>query len=438
MDLTGYFHPYSLGYSITELLSINRPLYITINSNYLTIDNINRFILGIDEFRLPSNKIPYFSYLKAGGFGFHIEDSINSYFGEFLERISLYIPDLNNVEVFTEKFLESKGYNVVKIKDLVNSKHAIFIRGDIVDYNTIREVEIPYIRGKSFPLGDTIYIPVYSVYFNHNFIEKKINKSILKFINFLTTSNGVAAGPSLEFALSRSILEIIERHDFIMLWLTSSALEPIGIYKLPDLTLYVGKYTTLRGDYNSIFTIFLRKKEPMFGIGGATDYNIERSIIRSIKEGLAGYHALLSYYKNFYNKIDINKLKKFNNFDNNVVYYSLSNGYSEIRHIIDNILIKFSSISSRYYLDLIDLIEENSRYESNYSIYYIEKLIKANNLTFIITEIPSIIKGIKIYRALSLELLPLPIPEYTWYLADHKFIIENKINVSNTLPHPYP
>lgn len=408
---------------------------------------MNFFLLHRKELRLnyfndTNNELFTRELLKAGGFGFNIHDATNSYLGELIERVTLLVPFLDNIEVYTEKFLTTKGYNYISIQDLINSKHAIPITNN-VNYKDLNEkIYIPYVKGKILPSNETVYVPAYAVYFNHNFVDKNIvkpNKSLLKYIKFLTTSNGVAAGASKDFAISRSIMEIIERHDFMILWLTSSAMEPLAIYELPNLTIYIGKFNTLDGNYESIFSIFLRKDEPKFGIGGASDYDHDRSIIRSLKEVLASYLSLI-YYRDFYVNKDIKELKRFDNFETNTIFYSISEGYNQIHPVISNILMKFSSIKKSFYLDFIDLIRgsESTKIQNVYSITPIENLIKLNNLNIILIEIPTFIEDIYVYKALSLELLPLPIPEYTKYLVDHNFIIKNNIKVKNTLPHPYP
>jgi ribosomal protein S12 methylthiotransferase accessory factor len=371
-------------------------------------------------------------WLRSGGVGITLEESLWRCIGEVIERYCWYLNGVYHVND-----LVFGNYNNV-VKDY-----------EVIDFNKIYLFSDFQYRNPKFPFekftkNTKIYwIPMYDI------INKKeilypaqlvlpiypgMEKETI--IGYSTTS-GISAHMSFKQSIETSLLEQIERDAFLLTW--------YGKIKVPRLVFSEDDWKRMfKFDMNSfplynlnVFDItqkdfkiptFLsiintKSKWPRMRtlIGVASHFNLENAIYKSILESFQG----ISFAKRSYlllnsdqNKINI---KDIMDFDRNFIFY-----LKYKKNIFDFLI----NSSSRVYLK--DLLKKR---KSDF-----KKCIKKirNKKWYLLTldlTLPEISEiGFYVTKTLIPELIQLSIPSFP-FLAHPRY---KNIKIKNSLPHPLP
>ncbi len=239
---------------------------------------------------LPKNK----SIGSGSSFSFNISKIKAIY--EFIERDSLYLPSKN--DVFRKQFTGDYNYVTFSQKQLKNER---FNKFKLTHHDTIS-----YTKGVSLQNNTIVDIPA-SLIFLNNFKQEKIIR--------LPISTGASSGNSLEEALVRGILEIIERDAFMIHYLAQTFGELIDYSKntkLKEIQDYLKKYQfdlyliNLPTDINintiMAFVIDITKANPIFISGMKSHFNPTIASIGAIEEALQS-QSTIRVLLNRYSKI---------------------------------------------------------------------------------------------------------------------------------------
>lgn len=283
--------------------------------------------------------------LGIGGKGYTLEGSCMSSIGETVERYCLCFPD--------EAALERGTYN--EMAD----------RGPIVDFEYLniydpeimgdrlspfdRETEIYWVGGRNLLTGESVYVPAELVWSDMGPLEGITNR-------FLGTTNGCAAGGSKEMALVESIMELVERDGFMRTWAYQRSPQQIDPSDFPDvvsfrdekiendsLRAHIWEYET-RLDIPTIGAAIVNETDerPKFIIGGAADLDPTEAMKDAMVETIQGwpYVAEIAIEQGV---DDVDPNDPNDNFNTNVLYYSLPEHFDEVNHLVRGERTRFES-----------------------------------------------------------------------------------------------
>ena len=89
------------------------------------------------------------------------------------------------------------------------------------------ELVLDWLPGRSLVTGDEVWVPFQAVTLHGS---RWPHRDLL----FAPTSNGFAAGPSVDFAAEQALLEVVERDAFCIAWAHRLVSEPYAAASLPD------------------------------------------------------------------------------------------------------------------------------------------------------------------------------------------------------------
>jgi len=170
----------------------------------------------------------------GGGASFDKNKAIIKAVGEAIERYCLGYYKENELILASYKELKSRS---IPLNEVVSFSDSQLSRREFSDARWNEEDKFFWIEGYSIFERKKVFIPAQLVFVPYNFRKEKIIR--------LPISTGGAAGISLNEALLRGILEVIERDAFMIHYLSSSFGELIdicGVSLLEDIKKYFEKY----------------------------------------------------------------------------------------------------------------------------------------------------------------------------------------------------
>ncbi|WP_276299187.1 YcaO-like family protein [Halorussus lipolyticus] len=218
--------------------------------------------------------------IEAGGKGLDARATLTGTLGEFAERYCLHWP---REEALTE-----------------GSHDEMADRGEVPDFEYLtaygqddlgpddpewlaplsRETTLPWVAGTNLLTGEESYVPAELVW-NRAGKLTEYPRAVVG------TSNGAAAGPTLESALLSGLYEVVERDAFVTTWCEQTPpprVDPDAVPELADR-----RDRLLPGDHRSLSVFEYdgtvdvptygaaivddRERFPKFAIGGSADFN---------------------------------------------------------------------------------------------------------------------------------------------------------------------
>ncbi|TKD69772.1 YcaO-like family protein [Pseudalkalibacillus hwajinpoensis] len=282
---------------------------------------------------------------------------------------------------------------------------------------------------------ETKWVPANTVFMGS---DSRLRENVIRDI----TSTGLAAGPTLQFAKERSLLECIERDAFTIMWLNQLELPVIDLDSIKcnrinkiltlckevDLKPYI---IDISLDINvPVYFVLLenlRQKPPFIQVGAKAHFNPLEALEGALSEALSLFNLHGKY--NTPEVKDITNHENLQSFADHIKYYAFGNGLNSLNFIKNGKVVDFS-------LSIKNKIDSFSSLVKNLNDKGITVLTK--DLTTVDME------------SLSLKVVRTVVPEFS-FLEVGIPMLECKrlksvpetmgINVNNyfnKMPHPFP
>lgn len=276
--------------------------------------------------------------LALGGKGEDVGGSFMSSIGETVERYCLcFPPDEEDLVRATYDEVAERGrvvdYDYLDIAD-----------GEIVGEQLApfdRDTEIYWTQGRDLLTDELVYVPAELVWIEAGPLTETESR-------FLGTSNGAAAGQTLEDAVLSAIYELVERDAFMRTWARQETPEKIEIDRFPEIAEFVSErieneYLTAHLlDYDSPLDVPAvgavvtndRGERPGFLIGGAAAADPVEAMRHGLVETIQGW----PYLAEIAIDQDVENLDPgdpSNNFDGNVLYYAMPENFEEVSFFLE-------------------------------------------------------------------------------------------------------
>jgi len=268
----------------------------------------------------------------VSGKGLTVEESLLTCIGESVERYcTSYDPDPSELlhgsyrEVSanhaTVDFEYLRGYNV-------SSSPAI--------QQLDRETPLQWAEGTRLTDDGSVLVPDSLVWFHHDRIERYLT----------STSNGCAAGPSLEHSVTGSIFEAVERDAMMRMWCLQRSPDLI-VDVPPDIEPIVREFSKRGFDIEfcllesttglPVVGCLLKNRPDSIPNGlfaSAADFSVEAAMRGALVEVGQGW-SLAESTRLEYDLERLSNKDRFENLVENLLYYSCCEGWDDLRGLIE-------------------------------------------------------------------------------------------------------
>ncbi|WP_323171287.1 YcaO-like family protein [Natrialba sp. PRR66] len=361
------------------------------------------------------------SSIEAGGKGKTIGETLQTVFGETVERYCMDMPD--------EARICHGSYNKMEREHEVIAFEYLDIYSDLDSTPYIHPIDkdtpIPWTKGVNLLTGETTYVPAELVWSFKGPLKK--NKR-----HFIGTSNGAAAGRDARDAILSGLYELIERDGFMYTWLTHSSPQKIFPEQVDGLEdqlkeflpskhfeCHIFEYDTLV-DIPTYGAALVNKRDeyPKFMIGGAAGSNRYETIEDAVIEAAQGW-ILINKLKTERETDSIQLDDEIWNFEDNVLLYGEPEHFDKTEFLTDGMPGKprHEPISGDTYNELLRRLETAG----------------CTPICVEITTPETAHIGIPVVQTIVPELIPLQVPSA---IPDgHPRLTDRELY---EVPHPFP
>ncbi|UPW02053.1 YcaO-like family protein [Halorussus gelatinilyticus] len=362
--------------------------------------------------------------IEAGGKGLGARETLTSTVGEFVERYCLHWPREDALVEASYDEMASRG-EVPDFECLAAYGQADLEPGDHELLDPLsRDTVLPWVAGTNLLTGDTSYVPAHLVWNRVGELADYPNAVV-------GTSNGAAAGPTLEAAVLSGLAEVVERDAFVRTWCEQTPPPRVDVAATPDLA--ARRDRLLPSDYRSLSVFEYdgtvdvpaygaaivddRDRYPKFAIGGSADFDPLAAATDAMVEAAQAF-PYLEHVRTDYDLDAIDPARIWN-FTENTLLYARPENFEHVSFFVEGEETALAPSE-----DVADDLAA-----------YLDRL-DAAGCTPVAVEVttPDVREvGIRVVRVVVPELVPFPpssLPP-----ADHPRLAE--VDVPE-MPHPYP
>jgi thiazole/oxazole-forming peptide maturase SagD family component len=276
--------------------------------------------------------------LALGGKGEDITGSFMSSIGETVERYCLCFPP-NEEDLVEATYEEVSERGRVIDYDYLDIADPDIVGEQIAPFD--RDTEIYWTQGRDLVTDELVFVPAELVWIEAGPLTDVEAR-------FLGTSNGAAAGQTLEDAVLSAIYELVERDAFMRTWARQQTPDRIPLDRFPEIEEFASErieneYLTAHLlDYDSVLDIPAigavvtndRGERPGFLIGGSAAADPVDAMRHGLVETIQGW----PYLAEIAIDQDIENLDPgdpANNFDGNVLYYAMPENVGEVEFFLE-------------------------------------------------------------------------------------------------------
>ena len=380
-------------------------------------------------------------WIKASGADSTYFGTILRTLGEALERFALMVYKGDNIVFTSAHELERKGEKYVDL-----SKYPCFAEKQLKKWSFLanftekdKKKVIGWVKGVELLTGDEIWVPAQTVYLNYIDVvsQRLIKGGRPEPMYYPTTSSGAAAGTSLEDAIYKGLLELIERDAFMKTWMCKlppvarvqfDPYQDFGYLWSPRMPIEVKVFDISKVDRLSAFigvAVNREDKRPKFVMGGASGIDPVDGVKKAYIEALhgLGYVRLFKIYKN--QPAESINIQEVMNFEDNVLYYTDPKVFDTVRFLVETENVEsMSDLRKRYAATKGEILEALRR--NGYNPVYVDAT-------------PESYKDLGIYvvKVVDPKFVPLTPPAIPPLI--HPSLDEwCGVGERNEMPHPYP
>jgi ribosomal protein S12 methylthiotransferase accessory factor len=160
------------------------------------------------------------------------DQAVKGAIGEAVERYCSWQPSYDAILEASSKELGSRA---ISPPEFVLYSEAQYKKGEIPYRPFDEERKIGWIRGQSLPEDEEVFVPASFAYLSH--LGERVDEHMC-----LNTSNGLAAGSSIDAAVLSGLYELIERDGFLITWMNRLPVAEINFDGLRGLPYHIRTY----------------------------------------------------------------------------------------------------------------------------------------------------------------------------------------------------
>lgn len=369
--------------------------------------------------------------LGLGGKGKTLEETMMSSIGETVERYCLCWPEE------AEKMVEATYEEMEENERVVDYEYLDIFSDETREHQLgpfDPDTPIYWTSGTDLRTGEERYVPTEHVWMGMGPVSDRPSR-------FMGTSNGCAAGWSLDSALLGSIYELVERDAFMQMWAKQDKPDQIDIDEYPRVREFRDEHidnehldVTLI-DFGSSFdiptigSIVVNRRDdtPKFMLGGGSSVDLEEAMIDAMVETIQGWpyaaEMIMQHDGSEITMADMN-----DNFDMNVLFYALPDQFEKVEHLLEGETV---DIEAKY-----DFPEDASEWSTGEELDYCLEQLHAEGcvpVAFDLTTRDVKELGFDVTRVFIPELVMLSPPSLL--PAEHPKLADVEVTDK---PHPYP
>lgn len=275
--------------------------------------------------------------LNITGKGTEFQGSIESCIGELVERYAMSWPDQEPMTRASHAELNESAQVVdFEYLDLFDESFRSEYLTDLT-----RDTEMLWEAGTNLLTGDQVYVPAEHVWNRTRFLADEP-------MRFLGTSNGVAAGPTMEAAMLWALYELIERDGIMRTWWRHEEPPSVNIDALPwlddfterhlpndDLSIHIFECDS-QVDIPTYLSALVNEQDeyPNMLVAGGADLDMRSAIIDASIESCQGW-IYTHHLKNMYDIDDIDIDETVYTLEENLLYYAHPQNFEDISFLFD-------------------------------------------------------------------------------------------------------
>jgi len=366
--------------------------------------------------------------LNITGKGADFQSSVESCIGELAERYSMSWPD-------RDRMTRGSYAELSQSEHVVDFEYLDLVEESVRDEHLIeltRDTEMLWEPGTDLLTGRRVHVPAEHVWNRIRFLGEEP-------MYFLGTSNGVAAGPTIEAAMLWALYELIERDGIMRTWWQHKQPPSVEIDELPWLTEFTQRHlpsddlsvqifeSQSKIDIPTYLSALVNERDayPNFLVAGGADLDMESALADAAIESCQGW-IYTHHLRNIYDADSVSMDDLHITLEKNLLYYADPRNFEDVSFLFDGPPLQLSpeqypdvdGWSIRQRLDhLLELLEQAD----------------CTPIAFDLTAEDIGNSGINVARVVVPELVsltPSGIPP-----AKHPAFEGKEIN---TQPHPFP
>lgn len=365
----------------------------------------------------------------VGGKGDSLRESFHASLGETVERLCHLYPDPDRLRRASHRELR-RAETVVDWKYVDVYNEAVI--GDWVSEIT-RDTEVYWTSGTNLLTGESVYVPADRVWDDASPSMDDWTEPP----TYVWTSNGSAAGPSLESAVVGGIYEILERDAFVRVWSRQESPPRLDLTDAPELHQFAseefdyGQYWIDLIGYDSPVDVPVvgaclrnrREEMPNFIIAGAAHLDPETAVRDALRE----MAQIFTFFTKTAGNVDPDRLDiedREKGFAKPTIHYSLPDNFDDVSFLLEG---EPRSISSYSRPDV-----SGDRAELAFLLETLERA-DCTPIAVDVTTRPVYETGARVVKVIVPELLDFA-PQYA-VQANHPVFDGEDVTLK---PHPYP
>lgn len=286
--------------------------------------------------------------IEAGGKGVETRQALHSSIGESLERYALRIPDEDALVEASYTELDADEEKTVVDFEYIDiwgrDEFPRFAEG----YRELsRDTTMYWTTGRNLLTGEDVHVPAELVWFSGEPLD-------YEGYHCASTTNGVAAGPSPEFATLNGIYELVERDGLMKAWVRQETPPAVDLSEFPEVEQFVQDHIDV-GPHVEIHPYVYdteiglpavgavatngNNELPNFILGGAGDVDVREALKHAIAECGQGWTYVYTLAYDYGSDPEIGVE---DNFEANVVYYAQPENFNEVSFLVDGDTERFA------------------------------------------------------------------------------------------------
>ncbi len=173
------------------------------------------------------------------------DEAIMGAIGEAIERYCAWQP---NSEAILEASSRELGSSAISPPEFVLFSESQYEKKEIPYCPFDEKQKIGWVRGRSLLDNDEVFVPAALAYLTH--FGQRMNEQMC-----LSTSNGLAAGSSVDAAVLSGLCELIERDAFLITWMNKLSVPEITFDDSSGVTDYIRAFYARSGVQIRVFDV---------------------------------------------------------------------------------------------------------------------------------------------------------------------------------------
>lgn len=473
--LTGFFLSFLEKYFGSEILLNIPDVFLNMPTEFVEIANrfsdstAQDFIIRNTKIsRLPDEPFVHRFITEINGKGlgggadlFDEKKALWKSLAESIERYLWFSSDYffkDKVHFFSYREIEKKALNIFDLAGFSKKQKEKFFE---LQFN--ESTRFGWIKTTSLTTGNKKYCPVQLLsnrYFQEN-VKRTANLNKSEPMLRWSVSTGLATGRSLEEAITKGVLETIERDAFMISYLNKISPPTIDIEYLASQDTDMMKILRMMRRYklnfyliklpsdfpvNVILTIIYDDTEigPALTVGASADFDIKNCILDSVSECLSIRQSLRKELETSSEKDNFDSENSDIDRKSRLFYWSKKENKSKLDFLIRGKAIQIDITEGRDFF-----CKKEIDWKSYYSqkLHIIKSVLKKNNYEAVYADLttPEIkTKGLRCVQVVIPQLQPMHLIEKIPYLEGKRLrdiplkLGYNSAKELNKYPHPFP